>query len=199
MTTQKGTPLFFDWAKARLDEMNATVTSLQSEADKLQADARKKVQASVAEMVKQRDAFSNAIKKQGTNTEDALAKAKTALESEWKAFESSLQRYFEEAREKTGQQSAVFRASAEAQRKTWQKGIDELRTAAAGLASEQKAQAETAVKRMTADADAAKAKLDALVHAGSRSWSAYSEALTASRAAFDSATQAAQKAFKRAA
>lgn len=199
MKTQEKTPLVFDWAEARLAEMSATVTSLQSEADKLQADARKKAQASIAEMVKRRDAFSSAIKKQGATTADTWAKTKTALESEWKAFETTLQQYFEEAREKTGQQTAVFRASAEAQRKAWQKGIDELQTAAAGLASEQKAQAETAVKRMTADGDAARKKLDAIVHAGAKSWSAYSEALVASRAAFDSATQAAQKAFKRSA
>ena len=199
MTTKKGAPLVSDWAEARLAEMNATVTSLQSEADKLQADARKKAQASIAEMLKQRDAFSTAIKKQAATTEDAWAKTKTALESEWKAFEVTLQRYFEETREKTGQQAVVFRASAEAQRKAWQRGIDEIQTAAAGLASEQKAQAETAMKRMTADADAAKTRLDAFVHAGARSWSAYSDALTASRAAFDSATQAAQKAFKRSA
>ena len=199
MTTQKGTPLLLDWAKARLDEMDATVTSLQSEAGKLQAAARKNAQAVVAEMLKQRDAFGNAIKKQETPTEDAWAKTKAALESEWKAFEASLQRYFDESREQSGQQVAVFRASAEAQRKTWQYSIEEIRRATAGLASEQKVQAEAAMKRMKADADAAKVKLDAVGHAGTESWSAYKAALAATRAAFDSAAQAAQDAFKRAA
>ena len=122
MTTQKSAPLSFDWAKARLDEMEATVTSLQSEAGKLSAAARKNLEAAVAEMAKQRDAFSKVIKKQETSAEDNWAKTKATLESEWKAFEASLRRYFEETRDQSGQQIAVFRASAEAQRMAWEHG-----------------------------------------------------------------------------
>ena len=166
MTTQKSAPLSFDWAKARFEEIEATVTSLQSEAGKMTAAGRKNLDAAVAEMAKQRDAFSKAIKKQQTSAEDNWAKTKATLESEWKAFEASLRRYFDETREQGGQQIAVFRASAEAQRKTWAHAIEEIRGAAAGLATEQKAQAEATMKRMKADADTAKAKLDALGHAG---------------------------------
>lgn len=199
MPTKKGAPIVLDWAKARLDEMDATLTSLQAEAGKLGATARKNVQGAIAEMLARRDAFSKAIKKQGGATEDAWAKTKATLESDWNAFETGVQKYFAEAREQGGQQIAVFRASAEAQRKSWQRAIDELREAAAGLASEQKSRAEAAMKRMNADADAAKAKLDALSRAGAKSWSAYKAALTATRAAFDTANQAARDAFKRAA
>ena len=200
MTTQKkGTAPFLDWANARLDEMDATVTSLKSEAGKLTAVASKNAQTVLGDMLKQRDAFSHAIKKQESTAEDVWAKTKTTLESEWKAFEASLQRYFDETREQTGQQIAVFRASAEAQRKTWLHAIEEVQKVTAGVASEQKAQAEAVIKRMRADADAAKVKLDALGHATTESWSAYKAALTATRVAFDHASQAAQDVFKRAA
>jgi hypothetical protein len=197
MTTQKDTR-FHDWAKARLDEMDATVTSLEAEAGKLSADARKNAQAVVVKMREQRDAFSNAFKKQEKTAEDAWAKTKAALESEWKGFETSLQEYFDKTREQSGHRIAVFRASAEAQRKTWEHAIEEIRKATVGLASEEKAHAEAAMKRMKADATAAKAMLDALGHAGAEAWSDYKVALTTTRAAFDSAAQAAQKAFKRA-
>ena len=126
MTTQKNARLSLDWAKARLDEMEATLTSLRSEAGKLTAAAQKNLEAVVAEMVKQRDAFSNAMKKQKTTTEDTWAKTKATLESEWTAFEASLRRYFDETREQSGQQIAVFRASAEAQRKAWEHAIEEI-------------------------------------------------------------------------
>ena len=198
-TARKGTAPFLDWAKARLDEMDATVTSLKSEAGKLKVAASKNAETVLADMLKQRDAFSGAIKKQETTAEDVWAKTKTALESEWKAFEASLQRYFDETREQTGQQVAVFRASAEAQRKTWLHAIEEIQKATAGVASEQKAQAEAVMKRMKTDADAAKVKLDVLAHAATESWSAYKAGLTATRAAFDHASQAAQDVFKRAA
>jgi len=199
MTTQKGAPVLLDWAKARLDEMNATLSSLEAEVGKLQSVARKQAQGAIAEMLKQRDAFSDAIKKQRGATEGAWAKAKAALESDWKAFETSVQQYFDAAREQSGQPMAVFRAVADAQRKAWQHAIDELGKTAAGLATGQKAQAESAMKRMKADAEAAKAKLDTLSRAGTESWSAYKAALAATRAAFDRANQAVQDAFKRAA
>ena len=197
MTTQKGPPLLLDWAKARLAEIDATVTSLQSEAGKLQSTARKNAQAAVTEILKQRDAFRDAIKKQETAAEGAWAKTRTALESDWKAFEGSLQRYFDEARDQSGHQIAVFRASAEAQGKTWQHAIQELRKATAGLASQHKAEAEAAMKQMDAGAVAAKAKLDTMSRAGTESWSAYKAALAATRTAFDHASKAAQDAFKR--
>lgn len=200
MTTQKKTTApFLDWANARLDEMDATVTSLKSETAKLTAAASKNAETILADMQQQRDAFSHAIKKQESTAEDVWAKAKTSLESEWKAFEANLQRYFDETRERNGQQIAVFRASAEAQRKTWLHAIEEIQKDTAGAASEQKARAEAVMKRMRADADAAKVKLDALGHATTESWSAYKAALTATRAAFDHASQAAQDVFKRAA
>ena len=143
------------------------------------------------------DAFSEALNKHRGVTEATLAKAKIALESDWKAFGTSVQQYFDATREQSGQPMAVFRPAAEAQRKAWQHAIDEFRKTATGLATEQKAQAESAMKRMKADADAAKAKLDTLSRAGTESWPAYKAALAATRAAFDRANQAAQDAFKR--
>ena len=59
--------------------MEATLTSLQAEAGKPQAVARKNVQGVIAEMLAQRDAFSTAIKKQGATAEGAWAKSKARL------------------------------------------------------------------------------------------------------------------------
>lgn len=197
MTTQKGAQVLFDWAKARLDEMDATVASLEAEVGKLQAVARKSARDAIAETLAQRDAFSAAVKKQRGATEAAWAKAKAAMESDWTAFEAGVQDYFMAAQGKGGQQTAVFLAAAEAQRKAWRRAIDEFRKSTAKLATGQKAKAESALKQMKADADAAKAKLDTLSRAGTQSWSAYKAALAETRSAFDRAVQVAQNAFKR--
>jgi hypothetical protein len=42
MRNQTSTHFYIDWAKERLDEMDATVTSLESKLGSVQADARDK-------------------------------------------------------------------------------------------------------------------------------------------------------------
>ena len=198
MTTQSSMHFYLDWAKERLDEMDATLASLEGTAGKLRADARAKADLALTEIRNRRDDFQQIIEKQREAGEATWVAVKATLERDWKAFEASVQKYIEAAGEQIGAREAAFRAGVDAQMKAWQEVAGKLHNAAAGFAADRRGEVEAIVKRMKDDAAGAEAKLDKLSRAGAQSWSALNSALAETRAAFDRANQAAQDAFKNA-
>ena len=55
---------FLSWAKERIDEMDATLASLQSKAVQMQAQTRVKADQFITDMRKKRDEFETAVRKQ---------------------------------------------------------------------------------------------------------------------------------------
>jgi hypothetical protein len=195
MATQSSMHIFFDWAKGRLDEIDATLASLETSASKLHADARVRAEPAVADMRKARDSFGKLMKEAGQET---LARSKEALDTQWTAFEGSLQAYIDTAGKEVDVQRAAFEARAAAQGKAWQEAINELHKSAAAFAADRRGDLDKAVTHMRTQADAAKVKFDKLNKASGESWGALKSALSESRGALDRAYQAAQEAFKRA-
>ena len=190
--------VYLNWAKERLDEMDATLALFESKVGALQGDARVKAERAIADMRAKRDAFRETIKKEGEMSEADWNRAKKSLETDWSAFEASVQKYIDAAGLQVEQQKAAFQVRADAQRKAWREAIDKLENTTAGFAADRKAEVESAVKRMKAEAGAAETKLDKLNRAESESWSAFKKALGETRTAFDHANQQAYDAFKRA-
>jgi hypothetical protein len=190
--------VYLNWAKERLDEMDATLALFENKVGELQGDARIKAERALADMRAKRDAFRETIKKEKEMSEADWNSAKASLETDWSAFEASVQKYIDAAGVQVEQQKAAFQVRADAQRKAWQEAIGKLENSAAGLAADRRAEVESAVKRMKAEAVAAEAKLDKLNRAGSESWSAFKKALGETRTAFDHANQQVYDAFKRA-
>jgi hypothetical protein len=199
MTTQSNIHFFVNWAKERLDEMDATLTLLEGKVGGVQADARDKANKVLADLRKKRDDFRDTVKKQSEANEAAWISAKTKLESEWNVFEVEVKKYVESFGNQIEQQQAIFKLQSAAQLKAWREAANKLNSSAKDFAAERRGEIDAAVKRMNTDATAAEEKLQKLNQAGSQSWSALMAALTETRAAFDSANQAAVDAFKRAA
>jgi hypothetical protein len=199
MTTQSNIHFFVNWAKERLDEMDATLTSLEGKVGGVQADARDKANKVLADLRKKRDDFRDTVKKQSEANEAAWISAKTKLESEWNVFEVEVKKYVESFGNQIEQQQAIFKLQSAAQLKAWREAANKLNSSAKEFAAERRGEIDAAVKRMNTDATAAEEKLQKLNQAGSQSWSALMAALTETRAAFDRANQAAVDAFKRAA
>jgi ElaB/YqjD/DUF883 family membrane-anchored ribosome-binding protein len=197
--TPSGVHLYLDWAKERLDEVDATVASLVKTAGKVQGEARTKADHALSDIRARGDAFRKAIAAQREGSEAAWSKAKTVLEADWKAFEASVQEYVDAAGQKVEEQKAAFQARADAQMKAWRKATEQMSTTAAGFAAGNREEVDSAVKRMVAEATTAQAKLDKLGKAGTESWSAMRTALGETRATFDRASQAVYDAFKHAA
>ena len=198
MATQSSIHFYLNWAKERIDEMDATLASLETKLSEVQADARVKANQVLADLGKKRDDFQSAVKRQAEANEAAWIKAKAELEAEWSAFETEVKKYVDTFGKKIEQQQATFKLQAAAQLKAWREAADKLRTAGKEFAAERRGEIETTVKRMEADAAAAEERLKKLNQAGVQSWSALMGALAETRAAFDRANQAAQEAFKRA-
>jgi hypothetical protein len=199
MTTQSNIHFFVNWAKGRLDEMDATLTSLEGKVGGVQADARDKANKVLADLRKKRDDFRDTVKKQSEANEAAWISAKTKLESEWNVFEAAVKKYVESFGNQIEQQQAIFKLQSAAQLKAWREAANKLNSSAKEFAAERRGEIDAAVKRMNTDATAAEEKLQKLNQAGAQSWSALMAALTETRAAFDRANQAARDAFKRAA
>lgn len=197
MTTQSNTHFFVNWAKGRLDEMDATLTSLKGKVGGVQADARDKANKVLADLRKKRDDFRDSVKKQSEANEAAWISAKTKLESEWNVFEAEVKKYVESFGNQIEQQQATFKLQSAAQLKAWREAANKLGGSAKEFVAERRGEIDAAVKRMNTDATAAEEKLQKLNQAGAQSWSALMAALTETRAAFDGANQAARDAFKR--
>jgi hypothetical protein len=199
MSAHSAIHFYLNWAKERIDEMDATLASLEGKVGEVQVDARAKANQVLADLRKKRDDFWDTVKKQAEANEVTWIREKARLESEWSTFETEVKKYVESFGKQIEQQQATFKLQAAAQQKAWREAADKLRSAGKEFAAEHRGEIEATVKRMEVDAAAAEEKLQKLNQAGIQSWSALMAALTETRAAFDRANQAAQEAFKRAA
>jgi hypothetical protein len=188
-----------NWTKQRIDEMDATLASLEAKASHVKADSKARADQLIADLKKRRDQFQAKGKAQAQASEAALQASKAQLESQWHGFEAQVKTYIETVGQQVQQQQAIFRDVASAQMKAWHEAADKLHNEAAKIAAARRADVDRAVKQMKADAAEAEARLQKLKQAGSESWSALSAALAESRKAFDRANQKAWDAFKRAA
>lgn len=199
MPTQSSAHFFLNWAKERIDEMDAALASLEAKASQLKAEAKAKADQLIADLKNRRDEFQAKAKAQAEASEATWQAAKTQLESQWNGFEAQIKTYFETVGKQIEQQQTTFQDIAAAQVKAWREAADKFNDAATKVAADKRADIDAAVKQMKAEAAEAEARLQKLKQAGSESWAALSGALAETRAAFDHADDAARKAFKRAA
>jgi chromosome segregation ATPase len=198
MAKQSSMHAYLNWTKQRIDEMDATLASLEAKAGQVKAESKTKAQQTIADLKKRRDEFQAKAKAQAQAGEAALQANKTQLETQWRDFEAQVETYFDTVGKQIGQQQATFREIAAAHAKAWREAADKLHSEATKVAAGKRADVDAAVKQMKADAAEAEARLQKLKQAGSESWAAMSAALAASRKAFDQANQKAWDALRRA-
>jgi hypothetical protein len=199
MPSQSSMHFYFNWAKERIDEMDAILASLEAKANQVQGDSRAKADQYIADLHKKRDTFQELVKKQTDAGEAAWLKSKSQLENNWNGFEAEVRKYIETFGKQLKSQQTTFQDAAAAQLKAWHDAAEKIQSAAANLAAERRPDIDAVLKRMKADASQAEANLQKLTRAGTESWAALNGALAESRAAFDRANQSAWDAFKRAA
>src|SRR5208337_3254576 len=126
MQTQNNIHFYVNWAKERLDEMEAVLTSLESKAGDVHVDARDKANKALADLSKSRDIFRDTVKKQAEANEAAWTSAKARLEPEWNSFEAEVKKYVESFGKQFEQQQATFKLHSAAQLKAWREAADKL-------------------------------------------------------------------------
>ncbi|MGB6860497.1 MAG: hypothetical protein WBE32_06180 [Pseudolabrys sp.] len=197
MPAQSSMHFYFNWAKERIDEMDAVLASLEAKAGEFQAESRSKADLLIADLHKKRDEFRETAKKQADAGEAAWLRAKSQLEGTWNDFEIEVKKYVETFGKQI--QQTTFQNAAAAQLKAWRDAAEKIHSAAAGLAVDRRSDIDATLTRMKADASKAEANLQEFKRAGTDSWVALNGALAESRAAFDRANQTAWDALKRAA
>ena len=199
MAEQSSMHAYLNWSKQRIDEMDATLASIEAKAGQMKAELKVKADELVAGLKKQRDEFQVQAKAQARAGEAALQAGKAQLESQWKAYEAKVKTYFDTVGKQIEQQQATFRDVAAAQIKAWREAADTFQKELVKVAAARQGDVDAAVKQMKADAAEAEARLQKLKQAGSELWSGLSAALAELRNAFDRANQVAGDAVKRAA
>jgi hypothetical protein len=198
MPEQSSMHFYLNWAKERLDEMDATLASLEAKAGQVKAASKIKANQLREDLQKRRDEFQATVKKQAEAGEAAWERTKSQLESNWNDFEAQVKTYIDSVGKQAEQQQATFRDVAAAQVKAWREAADNLHDAATKVAAARRADIDAALKQMKANASEAEARFQKLKQAGSESWATFGTALAESRKAFDRANQAAWDALKRA-
>ncbi|AWM11113.2 hypothetical protein [Bradyrhizobium symbiodeficiens] len=196
MSQQSSMHFYLNWAKERIDEMDAALASFEVKAGQAKAESKVKTDRLLSDLTTRRDAFQAMLKTQAEAGEAAWTEAKADLEKQWAGFEAQVKTYFEGAGKQFEQQQATFKDVAAAQAKAWREAADKFRDAAGKVASARTVDVDAALKQMKSDASEAEARLQKLKQAGSESWSVLSAALAESRKAFDQANQAAWDALK---
>ena len=196
MSEQSSMHFYLNWAKERIDEMDAALASFEVKAGKAKAESKVKAEQIIADLKKRRDEFQAQLKTQAEAGEAAWARHRTELEKQWNGFEAQMKTYFESAGMQLEQQQATFKDIAAAQAKAWREATDKFREAAGKVAATHTGDFDAALKQMKSDASEAEARLQKVKQAGSESWSVLSAALAESRKAFDQANQAAWNALR---
>jgi hypothetical protein len=187
-----------NWARERLDEMDATLALLEKKLGDFKSENRAAAELAIAEMREQREALKQVIDAKSQAAEAEWQQTKATVESRWTAFEAAVQKWVDATRQDVADQNEMFVARAEAQLKAWNDIIDQLEASAKASATDRKREIESAIATIRADREVVKARLEALKRSGKETRIALADALDQSRAAFDRANQAAADAFRRA-
>ena len=184
MPEQSSMHFHLNWAKERIDEMDAVLASLEVKAGQAKAESMLKLDQIVADLTKRRGEFQARLKTQAEAGEAAWERTKADLENQWSGFEAQMKTYFESAGKQIEQQQATFTDIAAAQAKAWREAAGQFRDAASKTVAARSVDVDAALKQMKIDASEAEARLEKLKQAGSESWSVLSAALAESRKAF---------------
>ncbi len=176
-------------AQERLAEIDATITVLQEDADKLNGAAKQKAQDAVTSMKAVRDTYRkevDGVVAQGRQmTAAQLAAVRSALTAPWTQFNQSLDSDVASLKLDVAQRKAIVEARIRAEQTYWQGVITDLQASATNLTAEQRAAIDARIAAVRARAEAAQARLTRLASAGKTAWTALKQGFINSRQVFD--------------
>jgi hypothetical protein len=187
---------YIEWAKNRLNEIDATVSTLEETVNDLGEETRAKAEKALEGMREQQGIFKTQIEEHLESTEKNWESSVSQLTDEWRIFETYVIAYADAAKDQGEQYEAAFKARAKAQLEAWQAAVDNVRRASSDFQAERKKEIMHALDKMSDEAKATKKKLDRIESAGNQTWRALSKALSESRIAFEKANKEAHEAFK---
>src|SRR5271168_5420 len=95
MPQQSNLHVYLEWTKQRIDEMDATLASVETKVGQMSVDSKAKAQQLLAELKKRREEFQAKAKANAQASEAALRATLAQLETQWEGFEAQVKAYFE--------------------------------------------------------------------------------------------------------
>ena len=178
-------------AQERLAEVDATVSVLQEDAEKLEGAVRQRARNAVAGLRTIRDSYrkdvDELVAQARQMTLGQLAAARAALTRRWTTFEQTLDGYVAEVKLDIHQRKALIQARIKAEQAYWQAALTDVRAKAATLTARERVAIEARIARMSARVDEAETRLTKLRNAGHSAWSALKQDFVNSRQILDEA------------
>jgi hypothetical protein len=103
MAEQSSMHFYLNWAKERIDAMDAALASFETKAGQVQAKV--KTSQLIVDLKNQRDAFQETVKQQAKAGEVAWERTKTQLEPQWNNFEAQMKTYIDTVSKQIEQQA----------------------------------------------------------------------------------------------
>src|SRR5579872_6899497 len=152
----------FEWAKQKLDEIDAVLASLEQSATKLQGAARQEADQSLARIKAVQSAF--AAKVDAARAETSAVKgigedAYAALAAQWADLELAFQKFLTAAAGQADLVKQALATRAAAQRDIWLAPLDAARAAASQALDQARAEINASLRRVATETEKAQARL----------------------------------------
>ena len=176
MTMQHLAHEYVVWAKQKLDEIDATLATLENSVGVLEKDARTQAERAITRIRTARDAFKakvdTAVRSDFAAAEAITKEAQVGIEAEWTEVELAFQDFLAAAASHASIVKKALTARAEAQRQAWQSSLQAARATATEVIDQARGEADAVMRRLAAEAEKAEAKVGQVSVAGDESWKA---------------------------
>ena len=192
MTDQTGAKhAFIEWAKHRLDEMDAGLAAMEEHMAALKDKARKEAAEGLSQARKWRDGFAARVKEVETKGEGRRQELGKYFDDAWANFEKEMENWAAASEHAT----EGLNARAKALFAGWSATAQRYRTQAAAAADARHKQMNEAVTRLERDVAHYRANFEKLQGASTVAWAAMGAALRESSQAFETAAKTARAEF----
>jgi hypothetical protein len=175
MSPQKTVHAYREWARQKLDEIDATLAALDGSFEALTKDARKEADRAIARIRIARDAFKakvDAVRPDAAATKALADSTYASLDAEWAKVELAFQDFLAAAAGQANLVKKALTARNEAQRQSLQASLHAIGAAAAFAIEHAHSEAYAALRRLAAETANAEARLGQVSAAGDESWTA---------------------------
>jgi hypothetical protein len=168
MPTQSSAHFFLNWAKERIDEMDASVGIARSQGTSAESRSQGEGRSVNRRLEKAARSSSRPKPRHRLKERSHLASRKAQLESQWNGFEAQIKTYFETVGKQIEQQQTTFQDIAAAQVKAWREAADKFNDAATKSGNRKTCQHRCGGEQMKAEAAEAERTLAEIEAGGKR-------------------------------
>ena len=188
MTNQSAAHQGIAWSKQKLDDIDAMLAQMEKSAVTLKGNARQaadKARSRIEAARHKLHARTEKLRSEAGDVKDAVLDVQSDFEDEWIEVETAFQSYLVAVADRADAVRDALAARAKAQRKSWQDGLNEIRTSAEAAVAAGLDDVDAAIRRASEEAEKLQKKAGQIPSVGEESWKAIRDGLDEARAVHD--------------